>query len=137
MTSTVVYKGNLRTEAVHLKSGQSIITDAPVDNHGKGEAFSPTDIMATSLASCMMTIMGITANNHNINIEGTKAEVLKIMGENPRRVVGIDVKMTLPEINYSEKEKSILTHAAENCPVIKSLHPEIKINLDMIWHEQS
>ena len=134
MTSQVIYKGELRTEATHIKSNELIITDAPIDNHGKGEAFSPTDLMSTSLASCMITIMGITANNHEINIVGTKAEVLKIMAENPRRVAGIDVKMTMPEINYSDKEKSILKHAAENCPVMKSIHPDIKVNLDFVWY---
>jgi uncharacterized OsmC-like protein len=135
MTSQITYKGDLRTEAIHIKSGESILTDAPIDNHGKGEAFSPTDLMSTSLASCMLTIMGIASNNHSISIINTKAEVLKIMGENPRRVIGIDIKMIMPEIKYSEKEKSILIHAAENCPVMKSIHPDIKVNLDFVWYE--
>ncbi len=134
MTSKVIYTSNLRTEATHLKSGDTIITDAPVDNNGKGEAFSPTDLMATSLASCMMTIMGIAARNHEINMGNTTAEVTKIMGENPRRIIGIDVKITLPK-HYDKKEKSILSHAAENCPVMKSIHPDIVVNLDFVWHE--
>lgn len=135
MTSEVIYTGGLRTEAKHLKSGDIIITDAPVDNHGKGEAFSPTDLMSTSLASCMLTIMGISSNNHNININGTKAEVQKIMSENPRRVSGINIIMIMPAIKYAEKEKSILKHAAENCPVMKSIHPDITVNLKIQWNE--
>ena len=135
MTSKVSYTGDLRTEAIHLKSGISIITDAPVDNNGKGAAFSPTDLMATSLASCMLTIMGIAARNHDINMDNTEAEVLKIMGENPRRIVGIHIKMTMPPQNYSEKEKKILVHAAHHCPVIESIHPAIEVKIDMIWHE--
>jgi putative redox protein len=135
MTSKVIYTGNLRTEASHIKSGDTLITDAPVDNNGKGEAFSPTDLMATSLASCMMTIMGIAARNHAIEIDNTMAEVTKIMGENPRRVSGIDVKLIMPPKIYDSKQKSILTHAAQNCPVMKSIHPDIVVNLDILWHE--
>jgi putative redox protein len=135
MTSKVSYTGNLRTEAIHIKSGSTIITDAPVDNNGKGEAFSPTDLMATSLASCMMTIMGIAARNHNIDMDNTEAEVLKIMGENPRRVTGINVKLIMPPMVYDAKAKSILIHAAENCPVMKSIHPDIEVNLDIVWYE--
>lgn len=135
MTSEVVYKGELRTEMTHLKSGQVLVTDAPTDNHGKGEAFSPTDLMSTSLASCMITVMGIAANNHGIDMVGTKAEVLKIMGDQPRRVSGIDIKMHMPHHPYSEKEKTILRHAAEHCPVMKSIHPDITVNLDFVWHE--
>jgi putative redox protein len=135
MTSKVVYTGNLRTEATHIKSGDAIITDAPVDNNGKGEAFSPTDLMATSLASCMMTIMGITARNHDIDIDATSAEITKIMGESPRRVIGIDVKLIMPPKAYDQKQKSLLKHAAENCPVMKSIHPDIEVNLDMVWYE--
>ncbi len=135
MTSKVVYTSGLRTEATHVSSGQTIITDAPIDNNGKGEAFSPTDLLATSLASCMMTIMGIAANNHEINIDGTACEVTKIMGTEPRRVSGIDLVMNMPAIVYDDKQKSILKHAAENCPVIKSLNPEIVINFSINWHE--
>ncbi len=135
MTSKVIYSGNLRTEASHIKSGDTILTDAPVDNNGKGEAFSPTDLMATSLASCMMTIMGIAARNHDIDMDDTSAEVTKIMGENPRRISGIDVKLIMPPKAYDPKQKSLLKHAAENCPVMKSIHPDIAVNLDIVWYE--
>ena len=131
-TSTIVYLGNLRTEATHLQSGKQIITDAPIDNQGKGEAFSPTDLMSTSLGCCMLTIMGITAKGHNIDIAGTRAGITKIMGSNPRRVVEIIVEMTLPK-NYSAKEKSLLEHAALNCPVAKSLHPDLKQTISFVY----
>jgi putative redox protein len=125
-TSKIVYLGNLRTEAVHLKSGNKIITDAPPDNNGKGEAFSPTDLLATSLGSCMLTIMGIMAERHAINIEGTSIEITKIMEANPRRVGEIIVEFTMPKNNYSEKEKTLLENAAHTCPVAKSLSSELK-----------
>ena len=125
-TSEVIYKGELRTTAIHLKSGQQIITDAPTDNNGKGEAFSPTDLLATSLGCCMLTVMGIVAKRHNINMDGTKAKILKVMGDNPRRVSEIEVDMFFPANNYSQKEKDLLEHTALACPVAKSLHPDIK-----------
>ena len=125
-TSEIVYKGDLRTEAKHLQSGELIITDAPLDNQGKGEAFSPTDLLATSLGNCMLTIMGIAARGRDIAIEGTKCEVTKIMGTEPRRVVEIDVTFTFPANQYTDKEKAILENAALTCPVYYSLHPDIK-----------
>lgn len=125
-TSKIVYSGNLRTEAVHLKSGNKIITDAPPDNNGKGEAFSPTDLLATSLGCCMLTIMGIMAERHEINIEGTSIEITKIMEANPRRVGEIIVEFTMPKNNYSDKEKILLENAAHTCPVAKSLSSELK-----------
>jgi len=125
-TSEVIYKGELRTTAIHLKSGQQIITDAPTDNSGKGEAFSPTDLLATSLGCCMLTVMGIVAKRHNINIDGTKAEILKVMADNPRRVAEIHLDIHFPKNNFSDKDKSLLEHAAHTCPVGKSLHPDIK-----------
>lgn len=125
-TSEVVYKGELRTVCTHIKSGQQIITDAPVDNNGKGEAFSPTDLLATSLGTCMLTVMGIVANRNNINIEGTKVEILKVMAENPRRVSELYLDMFFPSNNYSQKEKDLMEHTALACPVAKSLHPDIK-----------
>lgn len=125
-TSEVVYKGELRTTAIHLKSGQQIITDAPTDNNGKGEAFSPTDLLATSLGCCMLTVMGIVAKRHNINMDGTKVEVLKVMADSPRRVSEVHIEMLFPENNYSQKEKELLEHTALACPVAKSLHPDIK-----------
>ena len=125
-TSEIIYKGELRTTAVHLKSGQQIVTDAPTDNNGKGEAFSPTDLMATSLGCCMLTVMGIVAKRHNIDMEGTKVEILKVMAENPRRVSEVHVEMHFPKNNYSQKDKDLLEHTALACPVAKSLHPDIK-----------
>ncbi len=127
MTSKVLYKGDLRTEATHLQSGTTIITDAPTDNHGKGEAFSPTDLVATALASCMATIMGIAAKTHGLAIEGTRFEVTKIMASEPRRIGGIVVDVYYPEsLSLSEKEQAILKNAALTCPVFQSLHPDCK-----------
>lgn len=125
-TSEVVYKGDIRTEAVHLLSKACILTDGPLDNHGKGEAFSPTDLLATSLASCMLSIMGIIAKRDSIVIEGTRAEVTKIMEANPRRVGEIIVEVTFPEGDYTPKQKALLENAALTCPVAKSLHPSLK-----------
>jgi len=125
-TSKITYLGGLRTEAVHLKSGKTFITDAPPDNNGKGEAFSPTDIMSTSLGCCMLTIMGIAANTHNINIEGASIDITKKMEANPRRVGEIVVEFNMPKNNYTDKEKAILEHAAITCPVAKSLSAELK-----------
>ncbi|MBI4932164.1 MAG: OsmC family protein [Bacteroidetes bacterium] len=125
-TSEVLYKGELRTICTHIKSGQQIITDAPADNNGKGEAFSPTDLLATSLGTCMLTVMGIVARRHNINMDQTKVEILKVMAENPRRVSEICVDMFFPTNNFTTKEKDLLEHAAITCPVAKSLHSDIK-----------
>lgn len=125
-TAEVVYLGNLRTEATHLRSGQSIVTDAPVDNHGKGEAFSPTDLAATSLASCMITTMGIAANTHDIEMDGARAEVLKIMANDPRRIAAIEIDIYMPPMEYSSKQKTILEKAALTCPIVKSLHPNLE-----------
>ena len=124
-TSKIVYTGNLRTEATHLRSGQALITDAPVDNKGKGEAFSPTDLLATSLGCCMLTIMGQVADSNNINIDGTTIEITKVMEANPRRVGEIIVEFTMKG-NYSEKERKLLENAAHTCPVAKSLSAELK-----------
>jgi len=125
-TSEVVYIGDLRTTATHLQSGKQIITDAPIDNQGKGEAFSPTDLMATSLGSCMLTVMGIVAKRHAINMNNTKVEVLKVMADNPRRVAEIHIDMYFPKNTYSQKDKDLLEHTALACPVAKSIHPDIK-----------
>ncbi|MBC8053846.1 MAG: OsmC family protein [Sphingobacteriaceae bacterium] len=124
-TSTVTYLGDLRTEAIHLQSGEKIITDPPVDNKGKGEAFSPTDLLATSLGSCMLTIMGIAASERNIDIAGTTCSITKIMAAAPRRVSEIHAEVILPS-SLSEKERAILEHAAKTCPVFYSLHPDIE-----------
>ncbi|SMC61534.1 OsmC family protein [Pedobacter africanus] len=125
-TSRITYNGGLRTTSVHLRSGNEIITDAPVDNKGKGEAFSPTDLLATSLGNCMLTIVGIAANEHGFNIDGTTCEITKIMAENPRRVAEIVVNFQFPANNYSEKEKTIIERSANTCPVMYSLHPDIR-----------
>ncbi|HML86128.1 MAG TPA: OsmC family protein [Bacteroidales bacterium] len=119
------YTGELRTVATHLQSGKTIITDAPVDNQGKGEAFSPTDLLAASLGSCMITIMGIAAQTHGFNINGTKAEITKIMASSPRRVGEIKIELYFPDIQYSAKEKKLIEAAAFSCPVYLSLHPEL------------
>jgi len=124
-TSKIIYTGSLRTEATHMQSGNSIFTDAPIDNNGKGEAFSPTDLLATSLGCCMLTIMGIVAERHAINIDGTSVEITKNMESNPRRVSEIVVDFIMPEIQYSDKEKELLENAARTCPVSKSLSSEL------------
>ncbi len=129
MTSTIKYLGQLRTECVHLRSGQTIITDAPIDNNGKGEAFSPTDLTATSLGTCMVTIMGISAQNHNIDIDGTSLEITKHMASDPRRISQIDITIILPHNEYTAKELKLLEAAAKTCPVALSLHPDIVQNV--------
>ncbi|MEJ5316986.1 MAG: OsmC family protein [Tenuifilum sp.] len=125
-TSTIIYKGDLRTEATHTRSGVTITTDAPVDNQGKGECFSPTDLLATSLGCCMVTIMGIAARTHGFNIDGTKIDVQKVMGTNPRRVVEVIVDLYFPHNNYTAKERKLLEASAKECPVAQSLHPNLK-----------
>lgn len=134
MTSTVIYKGALRTQAVHLQSGTIIETDAPVDNHGKGERFSPTDLVATALASCMATVMGIAANTHHIDIDGTSFSVEKIMAAEPRRIIEIKINITFPtNQDYDEKHRMLLQKAAMTCPVLESLHPDLKKTVLFIW----
>lgn len=132
-TSSIEYIGGLRTSSIHLKSGNTIVTDAPTDNNGKGEAFSPTDLLATSLGCCMLTIMGIYAERNELDITGTKVDITKIMGTDPRRVVEIVVEMTIPNRNFSDKEKQALENAAKTCPVAKSLHPDLKQNVQISW----
>ena len=123
-TSKIIYKNNLRTEAQHIASGQKIITDAPLDNNGKGEAFSPTDLVATALASCMITIMAIAAEKNGINISETSASVKKIMGTNPRTISDIVVEITMSK-DLALKDRKRLEKAALACPVHKSLHPDM------------
>ena len=126
-TISSTYTGGLRTTAQHLASGNTIITDAPVDNNGKGEAFSPTDLVASALGSCMMTIMGIVANRANIDIDGIEVETTKIMAAEPRRIAEVVLNFRMPAgKSYSEKEKAMLENAARTCPVALSLHPDIK-----------
>lgn len=135
MTSVVVYEGGLRTTCTHLRSSSAIETDAPTDNHGKGERFSPTDLMATSLATCMLTVMGIKAANLDVDLKGVKVEVEKIMKPEPRRVGGINVFFHFPDSikNLDEKNKTILKNTAETCPVAKSIHPDIELNIQWNW----
>lgn len=133
MTSEIRYEGELRTEAIHLRSGNIIVTDAPPDNNGKGEAFSPTDLFATSLASCMLTIMGILARRKNIDMAGTRAECTKVMAENPRRVAEVQLNIILSNEKIPVEERAALESAGLNCPVAKSLHPEIKQAVEFIY----
>ena len=133
MTSKITYLGELRTEAVHLQSGNIIITDAPTDNQGKGEAFSPTDLCATALASCMLTIMGISARNHDIQIEGTTATVHKIMAANPRRIEAIVINIHFPIKPFTDLQKKLLETAGRTCPVALSLHENIEQRINFIW----
>lgn len=134
MTSKVEYLGELRTSAIHLQSGNIISTDAPKDNHGKGEAFSPTDLVATALGSCMLSVMGIVSLKEGITqTTGTTAEVTKVMYSDPRRIGEIHVKITFPKNNFSEKEKKMYEHAAHTCPVAKSLHPDLKQVIEFVW----
>lgn len=134
-TSQVTYLKDLRTEAIHLRSGNKIITDAPPDNQGKGEFFSPTDLLATSLATCFLTIIGIATKTHNFSIEGAVARVIKIMANDPRRVSEIKIHLELPHNNYSDKEKKIIEHTVKNCPVAKSLHPDLIQNVSISYKE--
>lgn len=135
MTSTIIYKGDLRTEMTHLQSGSTVLTDAPVDNQGKGELFSPTDLVATALGSCMMTIMGIKARDMGIDLTNTKMEVTKIMGTNPRRITEIKIDIHLPQSlsSLSEKDKTIIENAGLTCPVAKSLHQDLVQNITFNW----
>ncbi len=133
ITVETIYSGELRTQAHHSQSGNKIITDAPLDNQGKGEAFSPTDLVATALGSCMITIVGIAARNHGFDIDGTQLKITKIMASDPRRIAEIKIDFTFPKDNYSEKEKKIIENSARSCPVAKSLHPNLEQTLSFIY----
>ena len=132
MTASIIYKGNLRCEAEHLQSKTTIETDAPTDNRGKGERFSPTDLLCVSLATCMLTTMGIKAAEMNVDISNSRADVTKHMASGPRRVSKVEVTLTLPG-NANEKERIILEKTGTNCPVAKSIHPEIVLVLNYQW----
>ncbi|MCX6257375.1 MAG: OsmC family protein [Bacteroidia bacterium] len=125
-TVSTIYLGDLRTRALHIKSGAEIITDAPVDNQGRGEAFSPTDLLATSLGSCMLTIIGIAAREHGFSIDGTEVKITKIMESQPRKVKEVVIEMNLPANNYTDMQKKIIELATRTCPVALSLHPDLK-----------
>ena len=134
MTSSIVYEGNLRTVATHLRSGSQIETDAPVDNQGKGERFSPSDLVATALGSCMMTIMGMKARDLDLDLSNVKIDVEKIMKADPRRIGGINLTFHFPEgFNADEKQRVILERAAHTCPVVYSINPEIVLNVQFNW----
>jgi putative redox protein len=138
MTSTVIYEGELRTVARHLQSGTEIETDAPVDNQGKGERFSPTDLVATSLAACMATTMGIKARDMQVDLVGMTISVLKIMKTDPRRIGGIDVVFKVPpSLQVDEKQKLVLERTAHTCPVMHSIHPDIEVKIEFNWNEAS
>ena len=134
MTSTVVYEGDLRTVATHVRSDTSIQTDAPTDNQGKGERFSPSDLVATALGSCMMTIMGIKARDMNVDLKGTSIEIEKIMKADPRRISGVNLTFHFPPgFTASQKEKDVLERAAHTCPVIYSINPDIEVKTSFNW----
>ncbi len=132
ITSKVVYQGGLRTEAEHIHSGQNFITDAPLDNNGKGEAFSPTDLMSTSLAACMLTVMGIKARSMDFDLEETSAEIVKVMESNPRRVGEIQVKVSLKD-NCDDHTKRVLEKIGRTCPVAQSLSADLKQTITFEW----
>jgi len=132
MTSKVVYLGDLRTECTHLASGNTFITDAPIDNHGKGEAFSPTDTVATGLANCMITVMGIKARDLGVELAGSTGEVTKHMAASPRRISRIDLDLYLPAA-VGEKHRKILENTGRTCPVAMSLHPDIEQVIQFFW----
>ena len=132
-TATARYAGQLRTEATHVTSGTTIQTDAPTDNHGRGEAFSPTDLVSTALGACMMTIMGIVAERHQIDLVNTTYDVVKHMStDTPRRIVQIDISFKMPA-GLAPANRALLERAAFTCPVALSLHPDIKQNVAFLY----
>ncbi|HMH33470.1 MAG TPA: OsmC family protein [Puia sp.] len=138
MTSTVIYEGELRTVATHLQSGTVIETDAPTDNQGRGECFSPTDLVATALGSCMMTIMGVKARDMDMDLRGVSIGIQKIMTSDPRRIAGIHLTFNFPKsLQVDEKQKLILERAARTCPVIYSIHPDIDVQVSFEWSRES
>src|SRR5689334_959713 len=124
VSMTGIYTGGLRTEVTHLKSGNKVITDAPPDNNGKGEAFSPSDLTCASLSSCMMTLMGMLAEREGINLTGLKSEIVKIMAADPRRIAEVQITFTHPALGASDIQKEKLRRAAMTCPVAMSVSPE-------------
>jgi uncharacterized OsmC-like protein len=131
-TSNITYVGDLRTVCIHLQSGTQILTDAPTDNHGKGEAFSPTDLVATALGSCMVSIMGIKSKDLNVDLKDSTVSITKIMQSEPRKIAKIEVILNM-SIEISEKNKTILERAAMTCPVFLSLHPDIEKDVVFNW----
>ncbi|MDR2051055.1 MAG: OsmC family protein [Deltaproteobacteria bacterium] len=132
-TITESYLGGLRVECVHEQSGTKLVTDAPTDNKGKGESFSPTDLLATALASCAITTMGIYADAHGLDVSGATLSATKTMAANPRRISSIEVILKMPDRDYTEKQKKSLENAARACPVHHSLHPDMEKKLTILW----
>ena len=132
MTSKVTYLGDLRTSSIHIQSGTEILSDAPIDNNGKGEAFSPTDTVANGLATCMMTIMGIKSRDLEVDLQGSTAEVVKIMNADPRRIAAIEIVFEMQGTD-DQKNKTILERAAMTCLVFLSLHPEVEKRITFNW----
>lgn len=135
VTSEVVYVGELSTEATHARSSSQLTTDAPIDNNGLGRTFSPTDLLATSLASCMLTIMGIRANESKLDISGTTADVTKVMASNPRRVEEVKVDLKIKDRNLTDAQKKVLEKAAQTCPVALSLSETLKQTVSFSYHK--
>ena len=134
MTASIVYKGDLRCECTHVQSGTVIETDAPTDNRGKGQRFSPTDTICVGLGTCIITTIGIRANDMELDLSGTKLAVTKHMLSDPRRIGRIEVSIKFPEtLNFPEKDRLILQKIGDNCPVMKSLHPDIKVEVEYGW----
>jgi uncharacterized OsmC-like protein len=132
-TVKTTYLGDLRTENIHLQSGNKIITDAPCDNRGKGEAFSPTDLLATALGNCIMTIMGIKAMDNDIDLKGTEIGITKIMANDPRRVSEVILEFNFPQKGYSDEEKRLIESVAGISPVPLSVHPDMKQTVIFNW----
>jgi len=130
----IKYTGGLRTEAIHGPSQSKLITDAPLDNMGKGETFSPTDLLAVALATCMITTMSIKARKEGFDIEGTTAEVKKIMASDPRRVSQVVIRIDFPPLNFTGEQKKFLEHTAYHCPVAVSIHPDLLQNVSFVYH---
>jgi putative redox protein len=134
MTASIVYKGHLRCECTHIQSGTVIETDAPTDNRGKGERFSPTDTLCVALATCVVTTMALKANDMEIDLSGTSMAVTKHMLSDPRRIGKIEIILTLPDtLQLDEKDRTILQRVGDNCPVMKSLHPDLITNVEYNW----
>ncbi len=127
------YLGGLRTYTLHKRSGDTLRTDAPVDNQGEGQHFSPTDLLANALGTCIVTIMGIKAKAEKINIDGTTFDIKKLMASNPRRIAEVHIRIFMPNSDYSERERKTLERAAHHCPVANSLHPDVKEVIEFHW----
>jgi len=135
MTASIIYKGDLRCECTHIQSGTIIETDAPIDNRGKGERFSPTDTVCVALGTCIITTMGIRTLDMNIDLTGTTLNVTKHMLSDPRRIGKIDIELHIPFSEINEKDKTILQLIGDSCPVMKSLHPSLEVNVHYIWQK--